>query len=176
MCLPAAAAIPLMIASTAVSAAGQVQGGLQARAQGRYEAKVADMNRGLSVDAYQQERTSDVQNRTDFWRKVSAMKGQQIASMAANGLDVNYGAAERVQSDTSMLAQEDANRLSQQDTERAKGHLIEASNYKAQGVAALQRGKDAFTSSLFGAGSTVLGGLTQASLLRASAATAKAPR
>jgi hypothetical protein len=167
MCLPAAAAIPLAIASTAVSAAGQVMSGLQAKAQGRYEAQVASMNEGLAADAARQSITAGQSERTDFWRKVGSLKGQQIAAMAANGIDVGYGIGQRTQDDTQFLANEDARNLYGQIDQRTKGHLIDASNYKAEGVAAKARGNNAFTSSLFGAASTILGGASQVSGLKA---------
>jgi hypothetical protein len=169
MCLPLAAAAA--VAGAAVSAGGQIMQGLQAKAQGKYENQVAEINRGLAVDAYHDERTDDVQNRTDFWRKVSALKGQQIAAMAANGIDVGFGAGQKVQDDTAELAADDASRLYKQDAAKAKGHLIEASNFAQQGVAAKARGKVAFTSSLFGAASSILGGASQVAGMKAKMGT-----
>jgi hypothetical protein len=167
MCLPAAAAVPLAIASSVVSAAGQVQAGMQARAQGNYEAQVARQNAQLEVESYQNSRTNAGLDQRDYWRKVAAVKGQQVAAMAANGIDVGFGAGQRTQDDTQTLAEDDSLRLADKDQQEARGHLIQASNYTTQGVAAKQRGKDAFTSSLFGAASSLLGGLSQAGALKA---------
>lgn len=140
--------------------------GMQARAQGRYEAQVDKINEGLEVDSYQQARIADQQKRQDFWRKVSAVKGQQIASMAANGIEVDYGSARRLQDDTQMLANDDASRLYLADQQEAKGHLIQASNYATAAVASKAKGNAAFTSSLFGAAGSLLGGLSQAGGLK----------
>jgi hypothetical protein len=170
MCLPAAAAVPLMIASTAVSAFGQIAQGVQARAQGKYEAQVDKMNEGLAVESYRDSRTAGQQKATDFWRSVAQTKGQQIAAMAANGIDVDFGSAARLQSDTQMLANEDASRLYLQNEEEAKGHLIDASNYASGAKAARARGSAAFTNSIFGAAATTLGGLSQAGALKAKIA------
>jgi hypothetical protein len=162
MCLPAAAAIPLVIASSVVSAAGQVMQGQQAAAQGKYEAAVDRQNAGMEVDAAHQSILAGQDERRDFWRKVAQVKGQNIASMAANGIDVGYGSAARLQDDTQMLANDDAKNLYRGIEERTKGHLIDAGNYQSQAKAAKQRGKDALTNSYFGAASSVLGGLSQA--------------
>jgi hypothetical protein len=163
MCLPlAAVAAGAAVASSVVSGAGMIMQGQQAKAQGKYESQLAEVNRGIEVDSAHQSIIAGQDERRDFWRKVSSLKGQQVAAMAANGIDVGFGAGERTQSDTQMLANDDAKNLSRQIEERTKGHLIQASNYHSQGVAAKQRGKDAFTSSLFGAAGTVLGGISQA--------------
>jgi hypothetical protein len=159
-----------MIASTAVSAAGQIAQGAQANAQGKYEAQVDKMNEGLAVDAYRTSRLNAVDEQTQFWRKVSQLKGQQVASMAANGIDVGFGSAQRLQDDTQMLANEDAARLYRGETEEQKGHLIDASNSAAAAKAARARGKAALINSYFGAASTVLGGLSQAGALKAKIA------
>lgn len=167
MCLPAAAAIPLVIASSVVSAAGQVMAGAQANAQGKYESQVDKMNAGLEVDAAHQSILAGQDERRDFWRHVSQIKGQQVASMAANGIDVGYGSAARLQDDTQMLANDDAKNLYRGIEERTKGHLINASNYQMQGKAAKARGKAALTSSYFGAASSILGGLAQGAGMKA---------
>lgn len=159
MCAPLA--IVAAGAAAVTSAAGQIMGGLQQKAQGKYEAQVANMNRGLAVDAAHQSVIAGQDERRDFWRKVSSLKGQQVAAMAANGIDVGFGSGERIQQDTQMLANDDAKNLSRQIEERTRGHLIEASNYHQQGVAAKARGKAAFTNSLFGAASSLLGGASQ---------------
>jgi hypothetical protein len=142
-------------------------GGMQARAQGRYEQQVDQINQTMAADAAHQSIIAGQSERTNFWRKVGALKGQQVAAMAANGIDTGFGIGQRTQDDTQSLANEDAKNLYGQIDERTKGHLIEASNFQSEGVAARQRGNDAFTSSLFGATGTVLGGLSQAAGMKA---------
>lgn len=159
-----------MVASTAVSAAGQLAQGAQANAQGKYEAQVDRMNEGLAVEAYRTSRLNAVDDNRDFWRKVAATKGQQIAAMAANGIDVNFGSAARLQEDTQMLANEDASRMYRGEAEQQKGHLIEASNYAEAAKAARARGRAALVNSIFGAAATTLGGLSQAGALKAKIA------
>ena len=167
MCLPAAAAIPLAIASTAVSAGGQIMSGLQQKAQGKYEQQVATINQQQEAEAARQSQVAGQTERLNFWRKVGALKGSQVAAMAANGIDTGFGIGERTQEDTQALANEDAKNLYGQIDQRTRGHLIDASNFKAEGDAALRRGKDAFTNSLFGAAATVLGGASQIAGMKA---------
>jgi hypothetical protein len=163
--------VPLAVAAAGAaavaSAAGQVMQGMQARAQGNYEAQVDKMNAGLEVEAAHQSVIAGQSERRDFWRKVAQVKGQNIAAMAANGIDVGFGSAERLQEDTQLLANDDATNLYRNIEERTRGHLIDASNYKSQAVAAKAKGKAALTSSYFGAASSLLGGLSQAAGLKA---------
>ena len=168
MCLPAAAAIPLAIASSVVSAGGQILSGMQANAQGKYESAVARQNAEQSVEAYRDYRGQVAPNeRLDFWRKVGQIKGQNIAAMAANGIDVNIGSAGRLQDDTQMQANEDFANLTANQEQTQKGYLIDATNFTSEAKAARARGKAALTSSYFGAASSLLGGLTQAASLKA---------
>lgn len=141
--------------------------GMQASAQGKYEAQVNRINEGLEVNAAQQSILAGQNERRDFWRKVSQVKGQQVASMAANGIDVGFGSAGRLQDDTAMLARDDANNLYRSIEQRTKGHLIQASNYASEAKAARAKGKAALVNSYFGAASSILGGISQAAGMKA---------
>lgn len=156
----------MAMASSAVSAAGTMIGGMQANAQARYEAGVADRNAGLATE---QARSSIEQGRyeaRDFFRRVAQTKGQQIASMAANGIDVGYGSAQRLQEDTQMLADEDARNLYHGQAERTRGFDIDAWNHRTSAAAARSRGRSALVSSAFGAGTTLMNGFVQMRGLR----------
>lgn len=144
-------------------------GGMQANAQGKYESQMAQRNSEMEVEGYREERGIAQDEQRSFWRKVGATKGQQVASMAANGIDVGYGTAARIQDDTQMLANEDAKNMYRNQQQRQRGHLINASNYTGEARAARQRGKSALTQSFFSAGSSLLGGATQAFGLSAKA-------
>jgi hypothetical protein len=95
--------------------------------------KSPTINAGLEVDAAHQSVLAGQDERRDFWRKVASVKGQQVAAMAANGIDVGLGAGQRTQDDTQLLANDDAKHLYSQIEERTKGHYIDASNYRSQG-------------------------------------------
>ena len=167
MCLPLAAAAA--IASGVTSAAGALMQGQQAKAQANYSAAVAKQNAQQEVDAYQTERGQQVQERTNFWRQVGQIRGQQNAGMAANNIDPNFGSGARLQSDTTKLAYEDATNLYTNQQKKAKSYLIDASNYTSEAIADKMQGKAAVTNSYFGAVSSLLGAASQASSLTAKA-------
>jgi hypothetical protein len=143
--------------------------GQQARAQANYNASVAKENARQEVDAYQTERGQEVQERQNFWRQVGQVKGQQAASMAANGIDLGFGSAARLQSDTTKLAYEDAQNLYRNEEQKRKGYLINASNYTSEAIANKMQGNAAVTNSYFGAIGSILGGASQAASLSAAA-------
>lgn len=167
MCLPVAAAAA--IAGGVTSAVGGIVAGQQAKAQANYSAAVAKENAQQEVDAYQTYRGQEVQERQNFWQKVGQVRGQQVAAMAANGIDPGFGSGERIQSDTTKLAYQDATNLFRNQGQKAKGYLIDASNYTSEAIANKMQGKAAVTNSYFGAVSSILGGVSQAAGMSARA-------
>lgn len=156
-----------MLAAGAMQAAGSIYGGLQANAQGKYESAVARNNAQLEIEnAHESERMGGDERRK-YWRGVSDTKGQQIASMSANGIDVGYGSAQRVQDDTAMLAGEDAANLNRSISARTQGHQINAGNFVAEAKAAKARGKAALVGSVINAGATLLGSAQQFKSIKA---------
>jgi hypothetical protein len=164
----AAAAVPLAIASGVVSAAGALQQGAAASAQANYEGQVAKQNAAQTVDAYRDYRGQVVPSeQRDFWRKVGQIKGQNIAAMAANGIDVSVGSAARLQEDTQSQANEDFQNLAANETQKMKGYTIDASNFVSEAKAARARASQAKIGSYFGAAGSLLGGLSQAAGMKA---------
>lgn len=163
MCAP-----PLLAGIAAgVSAIGSVYGGIQAQAQGKYQAQVAEQNYKLANEAAKREEENTREAALQHYRKQAALKGQQRVAMAAGGLDVNFGNAADLTADTDMLANEDVRRIYDQGAQNVLGKNIEAANYRSEGRAAKQRGNGAFVGSLFSAASTALGGAQQYKTLRA---------
>lgn len=156
MCPPA-----LDLAATAISAVGSVVGGLQANAQGKYQARIAERNMALSNEAAEREQQNTRTEAMAHYRKVAQIRGQQRVAAAANGVSLDFGTASDVVADTEALGREDARRIYDRGYERSRGYEIEASNYMAQGQAAKQAGQGALVSSLFQAGSTALSGVSQ---------------
>jgi hypothetical protein len=163
MCIPVAAAA---IAAGAISAAGTVMQGYSAMQQGNYEAGVHRINAKLEREAAEQSLKAGESERKDFWRKVGQVKGQQAASMAANGIDLGFGTAARIQDDTQRLANEDATNLYENIHQRTRGYIINNWNERMAAKSAKQQGKAAFAGSLFQGASSLLGGFTQASQLK----------
>lgn len=164
MCLPVA------LAASAVSAAGTMVGGIQSMQQGAYEAKAYRQNARLEIEAARDSIDRGEDESRSFWRDVSRLKGDQIAGMAANGIDVDFGAGARVQRDTAMIASEDASSLRRNIEERTRGHVINAQNFVSEAKAAKYRSKQAMVGSVFQAGSSLMSGFQQQKLLKAKLA------
>ena len=159
MCLPFAAALPL--AASALSATGSVIGGMAGQQQANYEARVANQNAQLDAQrATDSLATAATENR-DFYRSLSATKGQQIASLAANGVDLSFGTPALLQEDTANRGAEDAATLHHNQLERLKGFDMAAVNDRTQAASARMRGSAALTNSLFQAGSSLMSGFSQ---------------
>ena len=166
MCLPALA-VPLAIAGGVTQAAGALMQGAQANAQAKQEAAAAKQNAAMEVEAAHESVMSGQDERRNFWRQVSATKGQQIAAMAANGIEVDTGSAARLTSDTQMQANEGAKTLYHNIDERTRGHHINASNFVQEAKAAKFRGQAAKINSYFSAASSLMGSATQAAGMKA---------
>jgi hypothetical protein len=164
MCLPAAA-IPIVIGAT--QAAGALVGGYSALQQGKYESRIAKQNAAIEREGASDSLKQGEWERRKYWRDVGRTKGQNIAAMAANGIDVDFGAGERLQGDTQDLANEDAGNLYGNINQRTSGFIINAANYSAEAKAAKARGKSAFVGSLFEAGGSLLSGFQQSKGLKA---------
>lgn len=161
----------MAIASGVISGAGQIYGGLQANAQGKYEAKLAKRNAAMEVEAEHENRQLTEDSARDYWKSVARTKGQNIAAMAANGIDVDFGSADRLQQDTVTQSREEVTRIYRQGEKTSKDRLINASNYVSEAKAARARGKAALIGSAFGAAGSIMGGLSQASSIRAKIGT-----
>jgi hypothetical protein len=154
------------MAASAAQAAGSLVQGFAANRQAKYEASGARQNAQLEREAAQQSEKTGYQERRKLWREVGSVKGQQIASMAANGIDVDFGTAGRIQEDTQLLANEDAQNLYENINQRTRGYLINSSNNKTQSKALKAQGKSALIGSMFQAGGSLLSGFQQFSALR----------
>ncbi|WP_028970161.1 virion core protein, T7 gp14 family [Sphingomonas sp. URHD0057] len=164
MCDP----VSLTVAATAVAALGQGYSALSANVQGRYEAKVASQNahleEGRAKDALQRGTTEAIR----YGKQLSQAEGEQNAALAANGIDIGFGSAAAVRSDMARAGQEDSLTIYKNAAREAQGYEINAANYRSEALADKAKAKGAIVSGLFNIGSTVLGGATQTSKLRAA--------
>jgi len=158
---------PLAVVGAGIAAAGTLVGGVQSLMQGNYQAKVAQQNASMDMDAAHDSERQGRDEALQFWRQIGQTKGEQIAAMAANGVDLSFGSPLRVQQDTAMLADEDAARLYRNTEERTKGYLIDAWNARSQAASARAQGRAALIGSAFQAGSTLVSSFQQQSALKA---------
>ncbi|UXC93131.1 hypothetical protein EGM87_22815 [Sphingobium sp. RSMS] len=162
MCDP----LTLTAIGTGVATIGAGFTALQANAQANYQAKVADQNAKLSAEAASRAQEATQDEALQHYRKVAQLKGQQRVAMAAGGLDVDFGNAADLTSDTNMLAREDARRIYDQGGENVRGFDIEGANYRSQAKASRQAATGALVGGAFNMATTALGGAQQYSKLR----------
>jgi hypothetical protein len=160
--------LALPIAAAGLAAAGTLVQGYSAMRQGNFEAGVSNVNAQLERQAAEDSLKQGQSEKLQFWRKVGQIKGQQNASMAANGIDVGYGTAANIAGDTQSGANEDAKNLYGNIDQRTRGFIINNWNDRMQAKAAKAQGKAAFVGSIFQAGSSLLGGFQQQAKMRAT--------
>lgn len=161
MCIPAAA-LPLAAAIGAgLSAVGTGFAALQANAQAKYQANLAERNAAMEREAGQQELQNTREGLLAHYRETARIKGQQRLAAAAGGVALDYGTPFDTAADTQMLANEDAQRIMDRGSQAVRGHDIGASNFMGEANAQRQAGTGALIKGAFDMGSTVLGGAQQ---------------
>lgn len=161
MCGPAIPA--LLIASTALTAAGTVVSGIQAKQQGDYQAQVANNNAQLAAQARREAIDQGTINQVREDRKAAQIQGQQRLALASAGVDTTYGTAADLASDSALIGSENRQDIVTNTQRAAQGYAIDAMNDRSQATAAKMKGNSALVSSLFQAGGTILGGASQVS-------------
>lgn len=166
MCDP----VTLTIAAAAVTAAGQVQGGIYASQMAKYQAGIAQQNKDLAREGAADALTQGQEQQRQLGREVAGRVGAQEARMAGNNVDITMGSAARVILDSRMIGREDSAALSENVRQQVKGLQIDVRNYESEKRAAKAEGKQAIVAAAFGAASTALGGATQYSKFKAGRA------
>ena len=164
MCDP----VTLTIAAAAVTAGGQVYGGMAANSAAKYEARVADVNRQHELNARNAAAEKGVQEQSRHWRRIAQEYGEQRAQQAASGLDISFGSPADLLGDVQEIGAQDSMTLARNTENEIKGYEIKAANYTMEGRAARARGKAALVSGIIGATSTVLGSAAQVSKMNAT--------
>lgn len=166
MCGPALAPA-LIVASTAMAAAGQWQGAVYASRTARYRAQVAEQNKQLeregAIDAIRQGQDQQRQ----LGREIASRVGAQTARMAGNNVDITMGSAARTIEDTQMIGREDMNALNENIRRQVKSQQINVWNYESEKRSATAEVKQSKTAGMFAVGTTLLGGATQYSSFKA---------
>lgn len=158
MCNPVLA---LTVASTAVTAAGQIQGGIYASRMARYKAQVAEQNKANSREAAIDTLAQAQDQQRQLGREVAGRVGAQEARMSANNIDPTMGSAGRVILDTKMLGAEDAAALSENSRREVRARTLDIWNYESEKRAAFAEAKQAKIATGFAVASTFLGGAKQ---------------
>lgn len=165
MCGPA---LPIIaVAGALATAGGQLYAGAAAKQQGRFDQQVAEINAASERNAAADAGRRGLIEQRQRYRALGQQIGAQRANMAAAGLDLSFGSAENLIADTAMIGNEDAATIAENTRREQMGFDINASNYTLQGRAARSRGNAAFTTSVFQAAGTLLGGAKQVGDMKA---------
>lgn len=160
MCVPLVPA--LMVASTLVSARGAYVQSEAAQGQANYQAGVARNNATMAeyaaADAV--ERGGEAANRSN--QQYRQLRGRQVATMAANGIDIGSGSALSILEDTDMVASIDATTIRNNAARQAWGYQVEGQNYSSS-ASMYQASADA-ENPMLSAGASLLGGAAQVGL------------
>lgn len=164
MCDP----VTLAVAGTAVAAAGSIVSGVNQSRQYSYQAKIAQQNAALDRKAAEDARARGAIEEARQYRKNAQLLGAQRAALAANGLEVDFGSAADLQTDTKTIGWEDAQTIRENAIRESKGYEISASNNVGKAASAKAAGSAAMIGSIFDAGSTILSGASQVRKLQAA--------
>lgn len=152
----------LTIASTAIGAVGAIQQGNAQAEASRYNAKVSTMNAEMSrrraKDAQERGAREEQQKRA----QIAALKGQQIAAMAANGVDLTFGSPLDTIADTAMLGELDALTIRKNTAREAYDYEVQAVNGQADANLSRMNANASQTAGYLNAAGTLLGGASTA--------------
>jgi len=149
--------VPLLVASTAISAIGAIQQGKAAEAQAKaqsdankYNARVKEIQAGV-------EREAAGRREEQQRRKARQVLGEQRAALSQAGIGM-MGSATDIAEQSAAAAELDALTIRYEGEMAAKGLLYDAEAEKFEGRANLAAGKNAKTASYLKAGSAILSG------------------
>lgn len=158
--------LTLTIIGTAVSAATSVFQGIQGMNQARYQAKVAEINQEIA-----QENAKRAQDRAQLEAQEQdalslAMLGEQEAVMGASGLG---GRSFRLTRKAGReLARKDALNIRHAGELEAYNFNTQAMNFEAEANSQRSQATSSLVGGVLGAGSSLVGGATKVSRLRAN--------
>lgn len=158
MCNPVLA---LTAVSTAVTAAGQLQGGIYASQMARYRSQVAAQNKALAREGVLDDIAQGQDQQRQLGREVAGRVGSQEARMAANNIDPTFGSAARVILDTEMIGSEDSAALSENMRRQVRARQIDISNLESERRAAKAEARQAKIATGFAVATTFLGAAKQ---------------
>ena len=143
MCSPSLIFLGIAAGGELVKATGQVLTGLQKKSAGKLQQKLLNQSAKL-------ERGKAMLNEERVRRRNRRLLGDQVVGFASSGVRIDVGTPLDVMAESVADGELDAL------TVRAGGQ-IKARDLTIQGEFARKEGNQAFVSSLFGAGSTILG-------------------
>ena len=141
------------------SAIGTYQQSKSLKSQLRYQAAIAEINQRLSESSTQQALRQGEQQAATTTMKYGAMKSQQRAAMAANGVDLGVGNAAEVQASTDILKDIDKQTIEANAVRAAFGYRMQGTGFANQAL--MDRASASSISPLSSGFSTLLGSATK---------------
>lgn len=148
----------LTIGATALGAVGSIQQGQASAAAAKANAQVNEMNAVMAdrraKDALERGQKEEQRKR----QEVSAIKGKQVAAMAANGVDVSFGSPLDTIVDTAVLGELDALTIRTNAARESYDYRVDAVNKRANASLQRSQAKSALMGGYLSAAGTVLTG------------------
>lgn len=158
MCAPLAL-IPLI--ASGVGAVSGAIGTIAKVQQDNMQAAVSTANANAEKQSAAQDQTSMNQAALIRYQQISQVEGQQRATQAANGVQVDYGSSGAQVASTAALGAMDVNKVYQQGFQMQRAHDVNISNDLASASAARSNAVMTGIGGAFSAAGTVLGGVNQ---------------
>lgn len=159
-----------MLAGGLVGGVGQLYAASAEASAAQYSAKVNQQNAEFAErrarDALERGREEERRVREEG----NQLKGQQVAGMAAAGIDLGFGSPLDILIDTMTGVELDAARVKRNADLEYDDYMRQGWSYKANAGMDKARAKSAKASGLIGAAGTVLGGFSDRAMYKASIA------
>lgn len=145
-------------AGAASSVIGAVYGAQEAKNSLEFQSEISKVNARVAKTGADSILAAGQKTEQAVRLQTAALKSQQQAAFAANGIDLNQGSALRVATSTDLLGEIDANTVTANAVRQAFGYKVQVANYGAQAGAAAA-GADSVNPWMAG-GSSLLTGAT----------------
>jgi hypothetical protein len=157
------AAIPLLVASTAISAYGAYRTGQSESAAAQYQAGVARNNQTFAERYAQQEEQKGIIEEQAKRQQTAQQEGHIRAGIGGSGIEVSSGSPLRLQTDTAALGELDAETIRNNAAKAAYTYRVQGMNYAASATADSMRAGEASRMGSLGAFSSIIGGAANVS-------------
>lgn len=152
----------MALGSAAIGAAGAIEQGQAEANAANYNARIAGFNAEQSIRNAQMESEAGSAKAAMQGRETRSAFGSERAHAAGSGLTVNSGSAADVAQSTAELGHLDALTIRNNAAKAAYGYQVQSTNFQNEGELDKMEAKQAKTASYYKAGSTLLGGATDA--------------
>jgi hypothetical protein len=152
----------LALAGTGMQMGGNIAGSLATRQAEKQNARDAKINQIMSYQQAAEVQAMAEQQVGDLQKEGETLKSAQVASMAAQGVDVSSGVTQDLLTDTNTKVAEDVRRIRVNARKEAWALQAQGMQYKTQGDRAKSRGRYALMGGLLGASASGTQGLAQA--------------